>query len=159
MGINYDSVVNKKVDDVLGEMTRWCALMGIDYNAGLSNYDKAKGILYYVGTHYSYGDGSYSAESMIDKGYGTCFAYSDLVCCMARKVGLVNSSLCVAGRPQNHGGQFYGAQHRTVVSHFDGKYYDLDGNLAYLGFIDPQPISKSYADYLLGKADKFTSFV
>ncbi len=158
LGINYDARVNKKVDATLERMTKFYAMHGIDYNALTSDYDKATGVLLFVGMNFGYGGGSYTAESMIDRGYGTCFAYSDLVLCMARKVGLRNSWLCVPGRPMAHGGMIYGSQHRTVVSQFDGQYWDLDGNLAALGEYYPQHISKSYAMYLLGKANTFTSF-
>ncbi|MDO4796590.1 MAG: hypothetical protein Q4A01_01060 [Coriobacteriales bacterium] len=157
LGIDYGAGTNAKVDKALNALTRWCAVRGIDVNAkGTPNYHKAYAILAYVGTHYRYADGSYSAESMIDRGNGTCFAFSDLVMCFARKVGLTNSSLCVPGRPASGGGLFYGSQHRTVVSKFDGQYYDLDGNLAIYGYFSPRPISESYAKYLLGKTNTYT---
>ncbi len=156
LGIKYGGTVNAKVDKALNALTRWCAVRGVDINAkGTPNYHKAYAILAYVGTHYRYANGSYSAESMIDKGNGTCFAFSDLVMCFARKVGLTSSWLCVPGRPVSSGGLFYGSQHRTVVSKFDGQYYDLDGNLAIYGFFSPRPISESYAQYLLGKTNSY----
>ena len=164
VGIGYGDVVNAKVDGVLADLSRWCALKGTDFNAGLSKYNRAKWILRYVGTHYRYGDGSYAVESMIDNGYGTCFAFSDLVYCLVRKVGLTDSWLSEPGRPSDHWSTalgtylVYGTQHRTVVSRFGGRYYDLDGNLAIYGTYDPAPISDSYAKYLLGKQDSYTSF-
>lgn len=161
LGIDYDENVDAKVNGVLKAMSKWCALRGVDYNAGISDYEKAHNILLYVGSHYRYGYDSYDAESMIDMGYGTCFAFSDLVYCMARKVGLVNSWLCIPGRPGTNGkggrSPQYGSQHRTVVSYFGGKYYDLDGNLAIYGeyYAQPQEISKAYADYLVGKTNSW----
>ena len=94
---------------------------------------------------------------MLTKGYGTCFAYSDLTYCMARKVGLKKSWLTVPGRNVNHDGNYYGSQHRSVVTKIGKKYYELDANLCYvMGGASPEKISASYAKYLLGKKNSYT---
>ena len=175
LGINYGDSANSKVDRELRKLYSDFSANGVDFDKDLSDYEKAVSIVQYIGSTFSYGDGSYNAESMIDRRYGTCFAYSDLTYCFARKVGLKNTWLTVAGRNINHGNKFYGSQHRTVVALIDGKYYDLDANMvnsmmvtyetAYrdYGILPPQDaflpeqISKNYADYLRGATNTVPS--
>lgn len=162
LGINYSNATNRKVDKELIKMDAWiqACYRNVDITKE-SNYNKARDILTYVGYNFTYGEG-YNVNSMLDNRTGTCFGFSDLVYCLARKLGLKNSWLTVPGRCVDHGMNWYGSQHRTVVSYFDGKYYDLDGNLAYNwswtgSAIPPEEISKSYANYLRGLSDSYSS--
>ena len=173
LGINYSDTVNSKVDKELREMYKLASQQGIDIDSQTA-YDKAFLITQYIGTKFEYHDGSYSAESMIDTRGGTCFGYADLTYCFARKLGLLETWLTVPGRNINHGFRSYGSLHRTAVTKIDGKYYDLDSNmytslyaswvgvaqeLASVGMgigtelIEPEQISKGYADYLLGNTN------
>ena len=104
---------------------------------------------------------------MLDKGYGTCWAYSDLTYLMARKAGLRQSWLTVSGRNVPHNNKFYGSEHRSVVTKIGKKYYELDSNGVFVmaraamqsGMqidLRPEQITKSYARYLLGKSKKYT---
>ena len=102
---------------------------------------------------------------MLDTGYGTCFAYADLAYCMIRKIGLASAWLTVPGRNVDHEEHMYGSYHRTLVILIDGQYYDLDASYANLmyasgfgSFYGLELISDSYANYLIGNADTYTSF-
>lgn len=169
LGIPYGSTVNSKVDKELRKLYELGAQQGIDIDA-LSDYDKAYVITQYIGSYFSYAEGSHTAESMLDTGSGTCYAYADLTLCFARKLGLVNTWVTVPGRHVNHDNRTYGALHRSAISLIDGKYYDLDSNIYYMmagvydqlvasGFeVDPdvllpEQISKAYADYLIGNTN------
>ena len=167
LGVNgYSKEVDRKVNAAFDEMIVKLNGQSIKY-ANLSDYQKAYVITLHIGTKYYYKDGSYNAESMLDKGYGTCFAYSDLTYLMAKKAGLSNSWLTVPGRNVDHGGKFYGSQHRSVVTKIGKDYYELDSNgvasmLQFLaaGYpvdLTPEKISESYARYLIGKAKTFTT--
>ena len=129
----------------------------------MSQIEQAYYIALFIGTHYFYGSGSYTAENMIDMHYGTCFAYSDLAFCMAKKTG-IDAWLCVPGRPVEHNNRYYGSAHRTVVIKVDGDYYDMDANYAYVlcsqgmyRIFGIEKISESYAKYLLGETDAYSS--
>ena len=169
LGIPYSDTVNSKVDNELRELYKLGAQQGIDIDS-LSDYDKAYVITQYIGSFFSYAEGSHTAESMLDTGSGTCYAYADLTLCFARKLGLVNTWVTVPGRHINHGNRTYGSLHRSAISLIDGKYYDLDSNIYYMlagtydqliasGFdVDsdillPEQISKAYADYLIGNTN------
>ena len=169
LGIPYSDTVNNKVDNELRELYKLGAQQGIDIDS-LSDYDKAYVITQYIGSFFSYAEGSHTAESMLDTGSGTCYAYADLTLCFARKLGLVNTWVTVPGRHINHGNRTYGSLHRSAISLIDGKYYDLDSNIYYMlagtydqliagGFdVDsdillPEQISKAYADYLIGNTN------
>ena len=167
LGVNgYSKEVDRKVNAAFDEMIVKLNGQSIKY-ANLSDYQKAYVITLHIGTKYYYKDGSYNAESMLDKGYGTCFAYSDLTYLMAKKAGLSNSWLTVPGRNVDHGGKFYGSQHRSVVTKIGKDYYELDSNgvaimLQFMasGFpvdLTPEKISESYAKYLIGKSKTFTT--
>lgn len=171
MGLTgYSRTVDAKLDKELNFYKKTMASRNIDFDA-LSDYEKGYIISLSVGANYYYSEGSYNAESMLDKGYGTCFAYSDLVYCLARKAGITSAKLTVPGRNVNHTVKIgnttsyytYGSLHRTVVIQSEGSYYDLDANRAFLcyttGMISysPEKISKSYADYLTGKTNSYTS--
>ena len=167
LGVNgYSKEVDRKVNAAFDEMIVKLNGQSIKY-ANLSDYQKAYVITLHIGSKYYYKDGSYNAESMLDKGYGTCFAYSDLTYLMAKKAGLSNSWLTVPGRNVDHGGKFYGSQHRSVVTKIGKDYYELDSNgvasmLQFLaaGYpvdLTPEKISESYARYLIGKAKTFTT--
>ena len=160
----YSKEVDRKVNAAFDEMIVNLNGEGIKY-ASLSDYQKAYVITLHIGSKYSYKDGSYNAESMLDKGYGTCFAYSDLTYLMAKKAGLSNSWLTVPGRNVDHNNKFYGSQHRSVVTKIGKDYYELDSNgvnsmmkfLAYGYPVDltPEKISESYAKYLIGKSNSY----
>ena len=160
----YSQTVDRKVNATFDEMIVNLNWQNIKY-AGLSEFEKAYVITLYIGSKYYYKDGSYNAESMLDKGYGTCFAYSDLTYLMAKKAGLSDSWLTVPGRNVDHNGKFYGSQHRSVVTKIGKDYYELDSNgvanmleLAAAGYpidLTPEKISESYAKYLIGKANSF----
>ncbi len=152
LGLNYGSNLDKKVNRAYAKMVKWCIKSGYPFE-GMKNVDKIYLISVYVRLNYGYGDGSYSAESMLDKGYGTCFAYSDLAMMLARKAGFVNAKLTVPGRNKDHSGRFYGSYHRTCVLKIGKSYYDLDANLGGI-----EKISSSYAQYLLGRTKTFKSF-
>ena len=167
LGVNgYSKEVDRKVNAAFDEMIVKLNGQSIKY-ANLSDYQKAYVITLHIGTKYYYKDGSNNPESMLDKGYGTCFAYSDLTYLMAKKAGLSNSWLTVPGRNVDHGGKFYGSQHRSVVTKIGKDYYELDSNgvasmLQFLaaGYpvdLTPEKISESYARYLIGKAKTFTT--
>lgn len=167
LGVNgYSKEVDRKVNAAFDEMIVKLNGQSVKY-ANLSDYQKAYVITLHIGTKYYYKDGSYNAESMLDKGYGTCFAYSDLTYLMAKKAGLSNSWLTVPGRNVDHGGKFYGSQHRSVVTKIGKDYYELDSNgvasmLKFMasGFpvdLTPEKISESYAKYLIGKSKTFTT--
>ena len=151
-----DAKVNAAMDDMIARL----ACSGINYNK-LKAVEKAYLITNYIGSFFYYKDGSYSAASMLAKGYGTCFAYSDLTYCMCKKAGLKKAWLTVAGRNVNHNGKIYGSQHRSVVTKIGKNYYELDSNLAFynlasgMGAPTPDKISASYAKYLIGKTKKY----
>ncbi|MGN0362887.1 MAG: hypothetical protein ACI4ET_08610 [Bilifractor sp.] len=158
LGINYSAEKNQKVDREMKRYLDFLYDQGVNYS-DLDNMDKASTILIYVGSNFTYGDGSYDVGSMIDKRYGTCFAFSDLVYCMVKKVGLSESYLTVPGRNVDYEGHIYGSLHRTVVSKINERYYDLDGNRAMLwpGIFGPDEITKSYFDYLRGASNSYSS--
>lgn len=144
---NYSSKTNKKLDEA---MERMCFVYAGE--KGFKSYnklDKARACTYFAARYYYYGDKSYTAESMLKKGYGTCFAYSELVYLMLKKCGIKSAWLTVPGKNVNHDGLFYGSYHRSVVAKINGKYYELDGNLGIC-----YRITKSYAMYLRGKKKK-----
>lgn len=157
----YSKDVDRKVNAAFDEMIVGLNGDGVKY-ASLSEYQKAYAITLYIGSTYYYKDGSYNAESMLDKGYGTCFAYSDLTYLMAKKAGLKNTWLTVAGRNVDHNGKFYGSRHRSVVTKIVNEYYELDSNMVAncliygsLGDFTPERISESYAKYLIGQAKTY----
>ena len=160
----YSQDVDRKVNATFDEMIVNLNGQNIKY-ASLSDYDKAYIITLYIGSKYYYKDGSYNAESMLDKGYGTCFAYSDLTYLMAKKAGLSDSWLTVPGRNVDHNGKYYGSQHRSVVTKIGKDYYELDSNgvanmlkfmaAGYPVNLTPEKISESYARYLIGKSSSF----
>lgn len=123
--------------------------------------DKVIAVLTYIGSTYGYGD-SPKGSDMIKTGKGTCFAYSELVYCCLKKLGLT-CWLTVPGRnlsSQNPMGGIYGSQHRSVVVKIDGKLYEADGNMAvyevqFYGSAEPFEISTAYANYLTGKSNSF----
>ena len=152
--------LDSKLDNLMDDINATLYSRGVNYMK-LKPLERAHLITSYVGSHYSYADGSYTAESMIDTGSGTCFAYSELTYCLAKKSGLANTWLTVAGRNVNHGGKFYGSMHRSVVTRIGKKYYELDSNLvanmrAFAGNIPPERITKSYARYLIGESETYS---
>lgn len=163
----YDSSLDKSLNAAFDDMILSLSNDGIKYSK-MSAYNKAHAITLFIGSRYKYKTGSYDAKSMLKKGYGTCFAYSDLTYLMAKKAGLKNSWLTVPGRNVNHGSSIYGSQHRSVVTKIGKKYYELDSNKT-ANYIDamrsgiayfdtsPERITKSYARYLIGKSKKYTS--
>lgn len=159
-GSHYPISLDAKIDNLLNDISSICKEAGEDFSS-FTDYGKAYAIMNYVGENYVYGDGT-TAEEMIDNGKGTCFAYSDLVFCMARKAGLMNTWMCIPGRPVSHGGNIYGELHRLCVSVIGGKYYTLDANEVFVYFSvtrqnsNPEEISESYARYLLGQTDSYT---
>ena len=172
VGLSHVSSADKQIDAVLNDMIVFFASLGTLFDE-CSQLEKANMILVYIGGHYYYDGGSYDALSMISKGYGTCFAYSDLTYCFARKCGISNSWLTVPGKNVDHIIKYgnttkslmygYNTQHRTVVALIDGMYYDLDANGAFNDLISgdglitgAEPISESYAKYLLGKSNSYT---
>ena len=162
----YSDKVDKSVNDAFELMLVTCKNGGTNFDK-LSGADKAYCITTFIGSRYYYKDGSYNAESMLKKGYGTCFAYSDLTYLMAKKAGLKKSWLTVPGRNVDHGTGFYGSRHRSVVTQIGKKYYELDSNKTYVLMqnplaasvlsLRPERITKSYARYLIGKSKKYTS--
>lgn len=159
LGIDYDHSVDEVVDGELLSMQSWCNAQGVNI-LSVSDYDKACWILQYVGRNFSYiNEAAYGdVVSMIAHRGDTCFGFSDLVYCLSRKVGLVNASLTVPGKNVSHNGIPYYGLHRTVVAQIDGRYYDMDGNLAlYFDPASPEEITQSYAEYLLGLRDDYTS--
>ena len=162
----YSSSLDKPLNAAFDEMIMGLANDKVTFSK-LSNYEKAYAITLYIGSHYYYKTGSSNAESMLKKGYGTCFAYSDLTYLMAKKAGLKNTWLTVPGKNVNHNGKYYGSQHRSVVTKIGTKYYELDSNSTYLYLsmpggafnLAPEHITESYAKYLLGKSKKYTSIL
>lgn len=160
----YSSTLDAKLNKHLNTL----AGLGEDHGEDLfkiSDLAKAFQVSVYIGSKFYYKSGSYSAESMIDTGYGTCMAYSDLTYCMLKKLGINDCWLTVPGRNVGHGGKWYGSQHRSVVMKTGSDYYEVDSNLSYMmiatGMTDskalmPEKITKSYADYLCGRANSYT---
>ena len=97
---NYGNTLDAKLDELLNGMIRDLEAAGYFF-FDMSQIEQAYYIALFIGTHYFYGSGSYTAENMIDMHYGTCFAYSDLAFCMAKKTG-IDAWLCVPGRPVEH---------------------------------------------------------
>ena len=156
----YSSSLNSKLDNLMDDINATLYSRGVNYMK-LKPLERAHLITSYVGSQYSYADGSYTAESMIDTGSGTCFAYSELTYCLAKKSGLANTWLTEPGRNVNHGGKFYGSLHRSVVTQIGKKYYELDSNMvanmrAFAGNIPPERITKSYARYLIGETETYS---
>lgn len=164
-GHSYDATANKLVNQEMDQMTEFLRLFGggASYKS-LSQYEKCVTILTYVGMTYGYKSGSTNVKSMILKRGGTCYGFSDLVYCLARKSGIQAAYLTKPGRNVDHwyGGmmRMYGSQHRTVVVKLGGKWYELDGNSAIFtadsGRVEPERITASYAKYLRGKSKKFS---
>ena len=162
----YSKAVNKKVDKAFEDMILYFNERGMNFKK-FNKFEKAYAITLYIGFHYYYQSGEHDAEGMLDKGYGTCWAYSDLTYLMARKAGLRQSWLTVSGRNVPHNNKFYGSEHRSVVTKIGKKYYELDSNGVFVmaraamqsGMqidLRPEQITKSYARYLLGKSKKYT---
>ena len=162
----YSTSVDKAVNTAFEELLMITANSGKSFDK-LTPLQKATNITQYIGSYYYYRTGSYDAESMLKKGYGTCFAYSDLTYLMAKKAGLKRSWLTVPGRNVDHGTGSYGSQHRSVVTQIGKKFYELDSNKIYVLLsnpfaasiigLNPERISRSYARYLIGKSNKYTS--
>ena len=169
LGIPYGGAVDSKVDSELRKLYALASQQGIDIDS-LSGFDRGYVITQYIGSFFSYRDGSHTAETMLDTGGGTCYAFADLTYCFARKLGLTDSWLTIPGRHIDHNNKTYGSLHRSVVALIDGKYYDLDSDIYYemAGVYDqlvaegyevdpdvllPEQISRAYADYLTGKTN------
>ena len=156
----YSSDMNRSVNRLFEDMILFNNEQGKNF-LKLKKLDKAYAITWYIATHYSYGDGSYSAESMIEKGYGTCYAYADLTYLMAKKAGLKQTWQTLPGR------FVMNPYHKLAVTKIGKKYYMLDSNRVFRtiqlmqqgGPVEeydfrPQQISAPYAKYLIGKTKK-----
>lgn len=161
-----DARLNKELYAIEGTLLE----LGYDKRlAAFSPYDRATAVLEYVGGTYYY-DGNvadgWKGSTMLNKGGGNCFAYSELTYCLCKKLG-INCWLTIPGRHESsfRRGSTYGSQHRSVVALIDGKYYDLDANSSYneylmasmLGMpLEPLPYEypANVANYLIGKTNK-----
>ncbi len=164
VGVTGHGDIDAVIDDALNQMYARAEEGNLSLSQ-LSARDLANYVMLYVGVIYQYGEGT-TAHDMITTGDGTCYAYSDTVFCFLRKLGISECWLTVPGRHVDHDGKFYGEQHRSVVARINGQYYDVDANMAnnYYAFIamgmppEMEPISASYAEYLLGQRDTYDSF-
>ena len=147
LGINYSDTANSKVDNELRKMYAFWASQGMDFDS-FSKYDKAIAVWYYVADNFYYAFNSHSAESMIDNRSGTCYAYSDLVYCFARKVGLTNTWRTVPGRCVEREKEEAGSLHQVALTLIDGEYYYLDAQVGWIAAVE-----KPYADYMLGRTN------
>lgn len=164
VGVTGHGDIDWVVDDSLNWMYDMAADNGLDIST-LPKQQQAHYVMLYFAAHYQYGEGT-TALDMLTTGHGTCYAYSDSVFCFLRKMGISDCWLTVPGRHVDHDGMSYGSLHRSVVALFDGQYYDVDANMASnliflveLGYMPQmEPISASYAEYLLGQRDSYDSF-
>ncbi len=147
LGINYSDTANSKVDNELRKMYAFWASQGMDFDS-FSKYDKAIAVWYYVADNFYYAFNSHSAESMIDNRSGTCYAYSDLVYCFARKVGLTNTWRTVPGRCVEKEKEEAGSLHQVALTLINGEYYYLDAQVGWIAAVE-----KPYADYMLGRTN------
>jgi len=162
----------QKIDNEYNSLLNWVSEGGVDFYA-VSNTEKARIIVLYIASNFTHSpddSGSYSAVSMIDKRFGTCYGFSDLTRELVIKAGIRDAWLTVPGRMVDHGLKMYSSLHRTCVAYIDGAYYDLDSDSVYFNlyliltdevisrqYPLAEKISKSYADYLRGITDSYTS--
>ena len=162
----------QKIDNEYRSLLNWSSEVGANFSS-LSNTEKARIIVLYVAGHFKHGAddcGSYTAVSMIDKRFGTCYGFSDLTRELSLKAGIKDAWLSIPGRMVDHGYKMYGSLHRTCVAYIDGAYYDMDSDSVYFNLqlilTDPviganypliEKISKSYAEYLIGRTSSYTS--
>ncbi len=167
LGIKENASADKIIDEEVAEAAG-LYFIGSDHMVtalpDASDYDKAFGVVNYVGGRYAYGTDT-TALGMVKNGSGTCFAYSELTYYMLKKMG-VACWLTIPGRVSgvtqgNTGiGWIAYADHRTVVVKAGGKYYNADANAALFeveiqGYSEPVEIDEAYAMYLIGKTNSY----
>jgi len=83
---------SQKIDQEYQSMLKWLSEMG--GNTDFANMDKlvvATQVMEYIAANFDNGAddcGSYTAESMIDKRYGTCYGFADLTRELAIRSGI-----------------------------------------------------------------------
>jgi len=157
LGLDFDDEINAKVDAECDLIAAYSAKLGYDlFSTKLEKYYIALCVLRYESSHFKY-EGDMSRKfshvpALLDYGRGNCWAFSEYTTCVARKFGLTQTWNSKAGV---HYGTV-GYLHMTSISHFDGMWWDLDGNRAVNGDYYPVRISESCARYMLGQRSSYT---
>ncbi len=161
LGINETDDINAWVDSELYNFEEGLIETRQKMSKLKTPVDKAIYVCSYVTSRFPYSGDASSLSALAQTKTGDCWALSAITQAMLRKLGVMQTWLCVPGRPIAHSGNtpvqndaYNNSNHRTVIMKIGKAYYDVDATINQV-----EQISTSYANYLLGKSDSYSSFV